>query len=327
MSESSPVGPEVAPALARTRILLVTGMSGAGKTSALKALEDLGYEAVDNLPVSLVGRLLATQDDSAEGMGGRPLAIGIDARTRAFRTERIVDKLKELRKRPDLDVQVLFLDCAGEELTRRFSETRRRHPLAQDRPVADGIAREREILAPLRRWADTILDTTDSSIHQLRRLILETYRLTRTERMTITVMSFGFARGIPRDADLVFDMRFLSNPHWVDSLRPKTGQHAAVQDYIQQDPGFAPAFEHIQGLLALLLPNYQREGKAYLTIAFGCTGGKHRSVFVAERMAAQLTQLGYAPSLLHRDIGLTLAEPARNDTASEIKTSTESVTA
>jgi RNase adapter protein RapZ len=213
-----------------------------------------------------------------------------------------------LRKLPGLVLDVLFLDCSGEELARRFSETRRRHPLAQDRPVSDGIARERELLAPLRRWADYLFDTTSQSIHDLRRQMSETFRLSRSQRMTLSLLSFGFARGLPRDVDLVFDMRFLRNPHWVDELRPMTGLDSRVQQFIAEDPAFEQAFAQILQLLTTLLPHYQREGKSYLTVAFGCTGGRHRSVFVAERMSSALREPGYNPVTTHRDLGFSPAE-------------------
>ena len=282
------------------RVLLVTGMSGAGKSTALKALEDLGYEAVDNLPLGLLDRLLATRDVSSERDTGRPLAFGIDSRTRAFDAEAIVARLRALR-RSGLDIHVLFLDCTGGELTKRFSETRRRHPLALDRPAADGIAREREMLSALRRWADVVIDTTDYATPDLRRAIADRFGRAAGPSLTLTCTSFGFARGIPRDADLVFDMRFLKNPHWVAELRPLTGEDAAVGDYVAADPAFAPAFERIADLLLTLLPGYAREGKSYLTVAFGCTGGRHRSVYVAKRMAALLAGQGIDASVVHRD--------------------------
>lgn len=285
------------------RILLVTGMSGAGKTTVLKALEDMDYEAVDSLPLGLLQLLLATPAGSLGRKGDdRPLAFGMDSRTRAFDAEEIVQTIKRHRDAGDLVVRVLFLDCAGDELIRRFSETRRRHPLALDRAAADGIARERELLAPLRRWADIVIDTTDFSTNDLRRVIREKFGRGDQDHLTLTITSFGFARGIPRDADLVFDLRFLSNPHWQPGLRALTGLDAEVGDYIRQDADYAAAFAKIADLLETLLPRYRHEGKAYLTIAFGCTGGKHRSVFVAEQMARQLRDSGYTPSVAHRDL-------------------------
>jgi len=280
------------------RVLLVTGMSGAGRSTALKALEDMGYEAVDNLPLGLLDRLLDPRGHDEDD--DRPLAFGIDSRTRGFDAETIVERLRALRH-DGTDVQMLFLDCSGGELTKRFSETRRRHPLALDRPAADGIAREREMLAPLRRWADVVIDTTDYETPDLRRALADRFGRPGAHDLTLTITSFGFARGLPRDADLVFDMRFLANPHWEPALRPLTGEDAEVGAFVAADPAFAPAFDRIADLLLTLLPGYGREGKAYLTVAFGCTGGRHRSVYVARTMAARLKAAGYDATVVHRD--------------------------
>ncbi len=276
-------------------VLLVTGLSGAGKSTALKGLEDLGYEAVDNLPLSLLGPLLAVP-------GGHRLAIGIDARTRAFSPGQVLQAIAD-HVTPERAIRILYLDCAGNELVRRFSETRRRHPLAQDRPAGDGIALERELLADLRRAADVVIDTTDLSTNDLRRAISSRFGEEGHKSLTLTLMSFGYARGVPRDADLVFDMRFLKNPHWVPELRPLTGLDAAVSAHVRSDPAFGPAFESIMGLLTLLLPGYAREGRAYLTVAFGCTGGRHRSVAVAEAAARELEASGWGNAVVHRDAG------------------------
>lgn len=295
LSEPSPPAP---------RVLLVTGMSGAGRTTALKVLEDLGYEAVDNLPLGLFDKLLATSDADAAPDGGhelgRPLAIGIDSRTRAFDADAIVERIGDLRAE-GVDITLVFLDCSGTELTRRFSETRRRHPLALDRPAADGIAREREIVAPLRRAADVVIDTSDYAVRDLRRALAGRFARAGVDPLTLTILSFGFARGLPRDADLVFDMRFLANPHWDAALRPLTGDDPAVGAYVAADPAFEPAFDRILDLLLLLLPRYGAEGKSYLTVAFGCTGGRHRSVYVARMMAARLAAAGWTGSVVHRD--------------------------
>lgn len=281
---------------AGARVLLVTGLSGAGKSSALKIFEDLGYEAVDNLPISLLPRILDPGDEA------RPLAVGIDSRTRGFDAAEIAGLLAQIRADPSRQIALLYFDCTGEELARRFSETRRRHPLAQDRPVADGIARERELLAPLRSVADHVIDTSAFSIHQLKRLLGDTFRLQRTAAMTVTIMSFGFSRGIPRDADLVFDMRFLRNPHWDAQLRPLTGKSPQVAAYVEADENFKPAFERMRDLTLQLLPLYKREGKSYLIIAFGCTGGQHRSVFTAESMVRAFEAAGHEVNVIHRDM-------------------------
>ncbi len=284
------------------QILLVTGMSGAGKSTVLRTLEDLGWEVVDNLPLLLLNRLLDTAP--AEGIDGdddRPLAIGIGTQTRGFDSESIVRRIKKLREEHGHDVGTLFLECGGSELERRYSETRRRHPLAQDRPAQDGIAREREMLVPLRRWSNRLIDTTDMSSNDLAQQIRSTFSVEGTGQTTLTIVSFGFARGLPRNADLVFDMRFLRNPYWVESLRAGTGKDAEVAEYIASDPAYGQAMAQIESLLLLLLPRYQAEGKAYVTVAFGCTGGRHRSVHVAERMARRLREEGFSPTVLHRD--------------------------
>jgi UPF0042 nucleotide-binding protein len=286
----------------RKDILLVTGMSGAGKSTVLRTLEDLGWEIVDNLPLVLLDRLLsAPLSEGADG-SSQPLAIGIDARTRDFDPARIVARIKSLREDHDLDIGTLFLDCAGGELARRYSETRRRHPLALDRPAADGIARERELLAPLRTWANRLIDTTDLTANELAQQVRATFSGERLGEPTLQVMSFGFARGIPRGADLVFDMRFLRNPHWVPELRPGTGLDADVSAYIADDPAYAAAVGQIESLLLLLLPRYRAEGKSYVTVAFGCTGGRHRSVHVTERVASRLRDAGFSPTVTHRDL-------------------------
>ncbi len=283
------------------RILLVTGMSGAGKSTALKSLEDMGWETVDNLPLRLLNRLLVTQ--LPEGASGdRPLAFGIDSRTRGFDATAIVDRMKAMRQQGD-DIATVFLDCGGAELERRYSETRRRHPLALDRPAADGIARERELLAPLRRWADHVIDSTNTTSNDLRLEMRTRFGETLNAAPTLSVMSFGFALGVPRNADLVFDMRFLRNPHWDDALRPLSGLDPVVADYIAGDPAYDAAVSRIEELLLILLPRYEAEGKAYVTIAFGCTGGRHRSVHVASRVGQVLRNAGFSPTVNHRDLG------------------------
>jgi UPF0042 nucleotide-binding protein len=284
-------------------ILLVTGMSGAGKSTVLKTLEDLGWEVVDNLPLVLLDRLLSAPPAKDAPGDSRPLALGIGARTRDFDPQGIVERIKALRERHGYDIGTLFLDCSGQELERRYSETRRRHPLALDRPASDGIWRERELLAPLRRCANRLIDTTDLASNQLQQQVRTTFARDDLDAPTLSVMSFGYARGLPRNADLVFDMRFLRNPHWVEELRPGTGLDADVSAYVEGDPAYDEAMTRIESLLALLLPRYRAEGKAYVTIAFGCTGGRHRSVHVAERIAARLRTEGFSPTVSHRDLG------------------------
>jgi UPF0042 nucleotide-binding protein len=283
-------------------ILLVTGLSGAGKSTVLRTLEDLGWEVVDNLPLLLLDRLLsAALPEGSEG-DNKPLAIGIGARTRDFDPDRIVQRINTLRQRHGHDIGTLFLDCSGAELERRYSETRRRHPLALDRPASDGIARERELLAPLRDWANRLIDTTDLTANQLAQQVRETFSGGRQGSPTLSVTSFGFARGLPRNADLVFDMRFLRNPHWVPALRPGTGLDEQVSTYIADDPAYDAAMTQIESLLLLLLPRYKAEGKSYVTVAFGCTGGRHRSVHVTDRVARRLRAEGFSPTVTHRDL-------------------------
>lgn len=283
-------------------ILLVTGMSGAGKSTVLKTLEDLGWETVDNLPLLLLDRLLGAPLPEGAESGAQPLAAGIGARTRDFDPQRIVKRIKKLREEHGHDIGTLFLDCSGGELERRYSETRRRHPLALDRPAGDGIARERELLAPLREWANRLIDTTNMTANELAQQVRESFSGEGVAGPTLSVMSFGYARGVPRNADLMFDMRFLRNPHWVAELRPGTGLDAPVSAYVADDPAYPAALAQIESLLLLLLPRYRVEGKSYVTVAFGCTGGRHRSVHVAERVAARLRGEGFSPTVTHRDL-------------------------
>jgi UPF0042 nucleotide-binding protein len=281
----------------RARVVLVTGMSGAGHSTALKALEDMGYEAIDNLPLSLVPSLVRA------GPGEHPpLAIGIDIRTRDFGIAPFTAALDPLAGPSGIDLRVVFLDCEDELLRRRYTETRRRHPLAGDRPVNDGIRLERERVSPLRARADLVIDTSALTVADLRRLLQGHFALDAAPGVNVFVTSFSYRNGLPRDADLVFDVRFLDNPHYDPVLRSLTGLDPAVGARIAADPGFPSFFERLTALLLPLLPRYHNEGKSYLTIAIGCTGGQHRSVYVAERLAAWLREQGQRAGLSHRDI-------------------------
>jgi UPF0042 nucleotide-binding protein len=280
-------------------VLIVTGMSGAGKSTVLKTLEDLGWEVVDNLPLPLLGRLLAAPGDGDDHP--RPLALGLGTTTREFDPAKVVSRVSELRKARGLEIGTLFLDCAGGELERRYTETRRRHPLAPDRPASDGIARERELLAPLREWANRLIDTTSMSAHDLQGQVRKMFA-DGSDEPVLQVISFGFARGLPRNADLVFDMRFLQNPHWVPAIRPGTGLDPEVAAYVAADPAYEDAVGRIEELVGVLLPRYRAEGKSYVTVAIGCTGGRHRSVHVAERIGGWLRRHGFSPTVLHRDL-------------------------
>lgn len=286
---------------ARNRLLLVSGVSGAGKSSALKQLEDLGYEAVDNMPLSLVGRMVFGADGTGAATD-HPLAIGIDIRTRDFDASQLIALLDQLSADPALDAHLLFIDCEDEVLRRRFAETRRRHPLAADRAVNDGIQLERRIMAPIRARADSVIDTTDFVLGDLKMRLEGTFGIEGDPGLAIFVMSFSFKRGVPRDADLVFDVRFFKNPHYVAELRPLSGQAPEIQAFVAEDPAFEGFFGHLTGMIGPLLPRYRAEGKSYLTIAFGCTGGRHRSVFLAERLGAWLGESGWPAQIRHRDL-------------------------
>ncbi|MCC7166103.1 MAG: RNase adapter RapZ [Rhodospirillales bacterium] len=286
-----------AAAIPSPRMVIVTGLSGAGRTSALKELEDLGYEAVDNLPLSLLPSLVRPGETQA-----RPLAVGIDIRTRDFGAGPVLAEIDRLLAEAHLDLTLLFIDCEDEVLARRYTETRRRHPLAQDRPLLDGIGHERQLMRSLRDRADTVIDTSRLAPGDFKRLIDGQFALSRQSRLVVFVTSFAYRHGLPREADLVFDARFLANPHYVFDLRPQSGRDRPVADFIAADPGFAPFFQGLTDLLAPLLPRFAQEGKSYLTIAVGCTGGKHRSVFVAERLARWLTEIGQPVELRHRDL-------------------------
>ena len=276
------------------RLLLVTGMSGAGKSTVLDALEDMGWDIVDNLPADLL-------DGFVHG-GGEcrvvPAAAAMDVRSRGFDAAALPALIRSIA---GVAPEILYLDCAGSELIRRYDETRRRHPLAPDRPAEDGIARERRITEPLRTAADSVIDTTDLSPAELRDELRRRYG-DDSDQPVLTIASFAFARGISRTADLVFDLRFLPNPHWVDTLRPLTGEAAAVRDYLAGDPSWAETIGRIEALLIDWIPRYWAAGKSYVTVAFGCTGGRHRSVAAAVEMAERLRGAGFLPNVRHRDL-------------------------
>jgi UPF0042 nucleotide-binding protein len=269
------------------KLVIVTGLSGSGLSSVLKTLEDLGFEVFDNLPLSLLPDLL-NQSKSA----GRSIALGIDTRSRDFN---IPDLLKQ-------NAKLVFLTCDDNILLKRFTETRRRHPLAIDRPIHTGIAEERELLEPLKDNANIVIDTTELSIHDLRHILEGHFKPNDKEDLIISMMSFGFKHGIPREADIVMDVRFLQNPHWIPELKPKTGLDREVGDHIQQDVNFITFLDNFKNLIKPLIPRYAHEGKSYLTIAIGCTGGKHRSVFTVETLGAWLKEQNLQTHIDHRDI-------------------------
>ena len=289
-----------APSPSKT-ILLVTGLSGAGKSTALQVLDDLGWETIDNFPVRLLPGLVSGSD-------GQRFAIGFDSRTRGFSPEAVIALSSELAAQ-DIEIATLFLDASSAEIERRYNETRRPHPLARGRPIAEGIAADRELLGTVREWADTVIDTTNLSTSDLQQTVRQRFEAASDTALIVTVTSFGFARGMPPLADLVFDMRFLDNPHWNPALREQTGLDAPVADHIAADPAFGPAFRHIADLLLDLLPRYAAQGRSYLNIAFGCTGGRHRSVYSAERAGQVLREAGFSPTIRHRNLGSPPADP------------------
>jgi UPF0042 nucleotide-binding protein len=289
-----------AAAAARRPFVIITGMSGAGRSTALRALEDFGYVAVDNVPLPLLGDLMRSTAGSPGEMAA-PLAFGVDTRTYGFNAHDLVRRLQELRLRADLAPKLLYLDCATETLQRRYTESRRPHPMAPDRPVIDGIADERSMIGRLRDSADLVVDTSMLSPHQFKQLLLGHFALGAAAGMRISVMSFSYRRGVPREADLVFDVRFLKNPHYVPELKPLTGLDAEVAAFIETDPDYRPFVDRLEGLIGPLLPRFDAEGKSYLTIAIGCTGGRHRSVAVAKRLADWLRKAGRSVTLSHRD--------------------------
>ena len=288
------------------RLVLVTGVAGAGKTSALAALADHGFDTVDNPPLSLIGPIL---DAYAGEAGGAKVAIGVDARSRGFSPSAFADAVSLVRAREGLDAALLWLECSDETLLRRFDETRRRHPLARSGSVAQALELERAVLGPLREQADASIDTSDLSLTDLRREVAQRFGQDRDARLAVGLVSFGFKRGAPREADLMFDLRFLRNPYWEPALRDGTGLDAEVAAYVAEDPDWEPALAAIEATLATLLPLHAREGRSYLTIAVGCTGGRHRSVAAVERLAGKVRSLGFEPTVHHRD--LHAAGPSR----------------
>ncbi len=279
------------------RTVLVTGPSGAGRSTAIHVLEDLGFEAIDNLPLRLLPRLMeeATQ-------GGRPMALGIDTRNRDFSVAALIEVIDRLSADDDAGLSVLYLDCRADLLVQRFSETRRRHPMAPAESPALGVDRELDLLHPIRARADTLIDTSDLNVHQLRAEIETLYAPGEGRALAVSVQSFSYKRGLPRGLDMIFDCRFLANPYWQADLRALDGRNNRVQGHVAADPRYAPFFERVLDLTRLLLPAYVEEGKAHLSIAFGCTGGQHRSVALTEALGAALAQDGYQVSIRHREL-------------------------
>ncbi|CUH43219.1 glmZ(sRNA)-inactivating NTPase [Ruegeria atlantica] len=278
------------------RIVLITGPSGAGRTTAIRVLEDLGFEAIDNLPMGLLMRLLDGPEND------RSMALGIDTRNRDFSTIGFIDLVMRLRRTEQVELTVLYLDCRNEVLLQRFSETRRRHPVAADAGPEAGVLQEKELLAPIREIADILIDTSQINVHQLRKEVEHWFAPEGGRHLAVSIESFSYKRGLPHGLDMVFDCRFLANPYWRPELRAEDGRNPDVARYVQSDVNYAPFFDRVVDLLKLLLPAYRAEGKAHLSVAFGCTGGQHRSVATAEAVAKALAQGGQQVAVRHREM-------------------------
>lgn len=277
-------------------LVLVSGPSGAGRSTAINALEDLGFEVIDNMPLSLLPRLLEGPTPTG------PMAIGVDVRNRDFSVSALIANIEAAIDNPQFSTQLLYLDAAEDELVRRYSQTRRRHPLAPSGPALTGITHERDLLVPVRARADVLIDTTDLSPHDLRAEIDRWFAPGKGRMLGISVHSFSYKRGLPRGLDVVMDCRFLRNPHWEPALRARDGRDPDVDAYVAADPLFDGFIAQMHAMSDLLLPAYKREGKSHLAIGFGCTGGQHRSVAVAERMALRLANEGWHVSKRHREL-------------------------
>ncbi|MEM7319012.1 MAG: RNase adapter RapZ [Pseudomonadota bacterium] len=286
----------------RQKIVLVTGPSGAGRSTAINVLEDLGFEAIDNLPMKLLIRLL-------EGPGlSQPMALGIDPRNRDFSTNGFLDLVAQLSQWPGLDLSTLYLDCSEDVLLQRYSETRRRHPMAGDASPLSGIRSETQLLRPIRDVADTLIDTTALNIHQLRNEVERWFAPRDGRHLAMSIESFSYKRGLPRGVDMVFDCRFLANPYWQPDLRSADGRDEEVADFVKSDRNYTDFYAKVLDLVKTLLPAFRAEGKAHLSIAFGCTGGQHRSVALAEAIALGLADIGLQVSIRHRELERRLAE-------------------
>ena len=294
-----PPSADPAPEPEPPEVLIITGMSGAGRSTTSAVLEDLGWYVVDNLPPQMLAPLALL---AAKAAGNVPkLAVVVDVRGRSFFTD-LTDSLADLRRR-GIKMRVLFLDASDEALVRRFESVRRPHPLQEDGRILDGIAREREVVGDLLGTADVVIDTSEFNVHQLSAKVVETFADAERVGLRVTVMSFGFKYGLPVDSDHVVDVRFLPNPHWIPDLRPYTGKDAPVREYVLGQPGACDFVERYVHMLEPVMAGYRRENRHYVTIAIGCTGGKHRSVALSEEIAHRLKQGGVRANNVHRDLG------------------------
>ncbi len=278
------------------RLVLVTGPSGAGRSTAINVFEDIGFEAIDNLPLGLLQRLFAGP------VSDRPMVLGLDVRNRDFSQAALMAALDRLQAHPNLEPELLYLDCSLPVLQRRFSETRRRHPLAPGETAVDGIRREQDLLEPIRDRADILIDTSDLTPHMLRHQLERWFVPEGDQKLGLTVQSFSYKRGLPLGVDMVFDCRFLRNPYWQSDLRTLDGRDPRIGAYIGEDSRFDPFFQQMRDLVLMLLPAYLAEGRSHFSLGFGCTGGRHRSVFTTERLAEALAQQGWQVSIRHREL-------------------------
>lgn len=279
------------------QLVVLTGLSGSGKSTVLKAFEDLGFYCVDNLPVELIPTFSELHMLGSGEVERAALLVDVREGEQLERLPAVYRKLR--REHP---VALVFIEASEEALLRRFSETRRPHPLGHDRPVREGLRRERLMMEPIRKLAEAVIDTTKFNVHELRGFITERFKNPKRRPLLVSLVSFGYRFGIPPDADLVFDVRFLPNPHFIPALRRYSGKHPRVARYIRSCPQTGEFLRRIEGLLSYLIPHYIREGKSYLTIAFGCTGGHHRSVMLAEAVRRALARRGYTTKVVHRDV-------------------------
>ncbi len=279
------------------QLVILTGLSGSGKSTVLRAFEDMGFYCVDNLPVDLIP-IFAELHAAGEGDFARA-ALLVDARE-GLQLEKLPGLLRHLRK--DYPVTLVFIEASEDALLRRYSETRRPHPLGKNFSVRESLSHERTLMEPIRKLADVVIDTSQFNVHELRHFVTARFKTPDKRPMLVSVVSFGYRYGVPSDADLVFDVRFLPNPHFVARLRPYTGKDQKVRRYIRSFPQTGEFLRRIESLLTYLIPHYVREGKSYLTIAFGCTGGRHRSVMMSEWLKKALEKRGYSTKVVHRDI-------------------------
>lgn len=278
-------------------VLLITGMSGSGRSFALKTLEDMGYETIDNLPLAFLEPVVATHTKVL-----KPLAVSIDVRTRDFSSDKFLQELQNLKQNPNISIQLIFFDCEDEILARRYNESRHLHPLGHERPVMDGIQLERKLITVIKNYADHVIDTSLTSTFDFRGYLKRLFLLNEHPEMSIFITSFSYRHGLPREADIVFDARLLKNPFYKEELRPLSGEDKEIADFLKTDSALPPYLEGLKSIISLSMPRFREQGRAYLTVAIGCTGGQHRSVYIAKSLAEWLQKAKNHVKLHHRDL-------------------------